>query len=70
MLKVVVIGIPVIVLTGSVNSVNSVQELAAFEKYGDKTKLGALKGDTPFAKFSEAFHRNPTVRSLRQLQHI
>jgi hypothetical protein len=45
-------------------SEHSVQELAAFEKYGDKAKLGALKGDIPFSKFAEAFHRSPTVRPL------
>jgi hypothetical protein len=43
------------------------QELAAFEKYGDKAKLGALKGDIPFSKFTEAFHKSPTVRPLQHL---
>jgi hypothetical protein len=55
--------IPEIWMTGSEHSL---QELAAFEKYGDKAKLGALKGDIPFAKFSDAFHRSPTVRFLSQ----
>jgi hypothetical protein len=39
-----------------------VQELAKFEKYGDKAKLGALEGEVPFSKFTEAFHQTPTVR--------
>ena len=40
-----------------------VQELAAFERYGDKGKLAALQGDVDFGMFAEAFKTTPTVRT-------
>jgi hypothetical protein len=44
------------------------QELADFEKYGDKAKLDALRGDdVTFSKFAAAFQKSPTVRPLQHL---
>lgn len=40
------------------------EELAAFERYGDKGKLAALQGDVDFGMFAEAFKMTPTAPEI------